>query len=94
MDANTVREETKKHLGADVDLSYITQELLKQISSAKRFEAASPWVTQGNSITVSGGTWYWKDQCGDQWFSYPNQLDFSGIGNCPNGRQLFKIWPR
>lgn len=96
---DAVREETKKHLGDKVDLAYITPKLLEQIKFAKDpkddkdFKAAS-WVAEGTEITVSGGTWYFKKQCTEELFHWGSQLDFTAIGTCPNGRQLFKIWPR
>jgi len=91
---DVVREETRKNLGREMDLSYITQELIEEIRSAKEFKEAGSWVAEGTSITVSNDTWYFKVQCGEQWQSWPSQLDFTAIGECPNGRQLFKIWPR
>jgi len=95
-----VREETKKHLGSKVDVAYITPELIDQLKHAKDpkevkdFKAAA-WVAEGTQITVNGGTWYFKGQCTEQWYSWNSQLDFTEIGQCTNnGRQLFRIWPR
>jgi hypothetical protein len=96
---DAIREETKKHLGGDIDLGHITPELIEEIKKAKDpkdakdFKAAS-WVAEGTQITVSGGNWYFKGQCTEQWYVWGSQLDFTGIGMCSNGRQLFRIWPR
>jgi hypothetical protein len=95
-----VREETKKQLGGEIDLTYITAELIEQTKSAKNpkdakdFKVAA-WVAEGTQITVNGGKWYFKGQCTDQWYAWDSQLDFTAIGVCSNnGRQLFRIWPR
>ncbi len=91
-----VRKETKKHLGDDTDLAYITPELIEGLKSAKdpKDIKAAGWVAEGTQITVSGGKWYFKGQCTETWYVWGSQLDFTAIGRCPNGRQLFKIWPR
>ena len=96
-DVDAVRKETQKHVGNDVDLAYITPEAIKELSSSKdpkeAFKALT-WVAEGTQITVSGGKWYFKGQCTEQWYVWGSQLDFTGIGRCSNGRQLFRIWPR
>jgi hypothetical protein len=103
MNLNDVREETKKHLGNEIDLSYITQKVIDEMKSAKEPDEtmkspkkSDPTVNvwTGTTITVSGGRWFFKGQCTENWYSWGSQLDFSAIGNCPNGRQLFNIWPR
>ena len=73
----------------------ITPELAEELKNAQEFEPKeAAWERQGTTITVSGGKWYWKDQCTENWWTYPNQIDFRAIGKCPSGQQLYRIFPR
>jgi hypothetical protein len=98
---DSVREETKKHLGDKADLSYITQDLIDTHKNAKKLDelAGTKWVRQGNSIHVSGTNWYWNqgadgNACGAVTYYWPAQLDVRPLGRCANGAQTFTITPR
>lgn len=92
-----VINETKKCLGQDADLSYLTEDFLEEAVKAKANnvdDSILSWEKEGNTITVVGNVTKWRDQCSStEWWQYTGSVSTQRVVNCLNGFQKFKIRP-
>jgi hypothetical protein len=94
MDA--VRKATAELLGNDIDLWYITDELLASGEAPQVIDATDRnWEKKGNRVTVlPNGHTQWRDECAHTpvW-DYAGRVTTTRLPNCANGFLYFRIKP-
>ena len=90
-----IRNQTAKLIKkGEVDVSYITQELIDEMSSETAKEAGKDDLNniyEGNSVYYDGTNTNWKKDCRNERWYWPGQHTLERLVNCATGTIRHRI---
>ena len=95
MNVNEIMDTTRKVLGPDADLSYITEENLELLEKTEPTEITTAhWDYNGNTLTrFPDGHWEWFEGCITKVkYTWNGNLNSTRLPNCATGLIHFRIW--